>query len=65
MKKTKKQMKKIKTQKQVVAIYANKYEVVFTDANPEKVAEYVKANRRRLKKAGALKVLINTGFYEV
>lgn len=58
-------MKKIKTQKQVVAIYANKYEVVFTNANPDKVAEYAKANRSILKQAGALKVLINTGFYEV
>ena len=57
-------MKKIKTQKQVVAIYANKYEVVYTNANPEKVAEYAKANRGKLKKAGALKVIINTGFYE-
>ncbi len=58
-------MKKIKTQKQVVAIYANKYEVVYTNENSEKVAEYAKANRSKLKKAGALKVLINTGFYEV
>jgi len=57
-------MKKIKTQKQVVAIYANKYEVVYTDANPEKVAEYAKANRSKLKQSGALKVIINTGFYE-
>lgn len=57
-------MKKIKTQKQVVAIYANKYEVVYTNANPEKVSEYAKANRSNLKKAGALKVITNTGFYE-
>lgn len=58
-------MKKIKTQKQVVAIYANKYEVVYTNANPEKVAEFAKANRSKLKKEGALKVITNTGFYEV
>lgn len=57
-------MKKIKTQKQVVAIYANKYEVVYTNTNPEKVAEYAKANRSKLKKLGALKVITNTGFYE-
>ena len=58
-------MKKIKTQKQVVAIYANKYEVVYTNANPKKVAEYAKVNRSKLKKAGALKVITNTGFYEM
>lgn len=58
-------MKKIKTQKQVVAIYETKYEVVYTDANPEKVSEYAKANRSRLKKLGALRVIINKGFYEV
>ena len=58
-------MKKIKTQKQVVAIYANKYEVVYTNANSEKVAEFAKANRNKLKKEGALKVITNTGFYEV
>ena len=58
-------MKKIKTQKQVVAIYANKYEVVYTNANPEKVAEFAKTNRSKLKKEGALKVITNTGFYEV
>ena len=58
-------MKKIKTQKQVIAIYNNKYEVVYTDANPAKVAEFAKANRSKLKKNGALKVIINTGFYEM
>lgn len=58
-------MKKIKKQKQVVAIYANKYKVVYTNVNPEKVAEFAKANRSRLKKEGALKVITNTGFYEV
>ena len=58
-------MKKIKTQKQVVAIYDNKYEIVYTNANHKKVSEFAKANRSKLKKAGALKVITNTGFYEV
>ncbi len=58
-------MNKIQTPKQVVAIYANKYEVVYTNKDPETVAEFAKANRSRLKKEGALKVITNTGFYEV
>jgi hypothetical protein len=58
-------MKAYRKQKQVVAIYHNHYDVVFTDVNAEKVAEFAKANRTILKKQGAIKVITNTGFYEM
>jgi hypothetical protein len=58
-------MTRIIKQKQVVAIYENSYEVVYTDPDPKKVIEYARANRTTLKRGGALKVITNTGFYEV
>ena len=58
-------MKKIKKQKQVVVIYADKYEVIYTHTDPELVVEFAKANRKKLKKNGALKVITNYGFYNV
>jgi hypothetical protein len=56
-------IKMFKKQKQLMAIYANKYEVVYTHANPEMVSRFAKENRSRLKKAGALKVITNIGYY--
>jgi hypothetical protein len=55
-------MKAIK-QLQVVCIYPNKYEVVFTSSNSNKVKDFAKQNRSELKKAGALKVITNIGTY--
>lgn len=57
-------MKTLVKQKQVVAIYSNKYEVVFTSSNEKKVKEFALKNRKQLKANGAIKVIINTGFYE-
>ena len=57
-------MKALKKQKQVVAIYANTYKVVFTSKNDDEVRLYANKNRCKLKKEGALKVIINKGFYE-
>lgn len=57
-------MTKITKQKQVVAIYANKYEVIFTDPDEEIVLAYARKHRQALKKAGALKVITNTGYYQ-
>jgi hypothetical protein len=57
-------MKTYIKQKQVVAIFANKYEVVFTDSDSEKVVAYARKNRKLLKNQGAIKVITNTGIYE-
>jgi hypothetical protein len=57
-------MKILRKQKQVVAIYANHYNVVFTSINENEVKEFAVKNRAELKKQGALKVITNTGFYE-
>ena len=55
----------LRKQKQVVAIYANSYKVMFTDTDNNKVAEYAKENRNTLKANGAIKVITNIGFYEI
>ena len=52
-------------QRQVTAIYANKYDVLFTDPDKEKVLAFAKANRAQLKKGGALRVITNYGFYKI
>lgn len=57
-------MKTLRKQKQVVAIYTNKYEVVFTDKDDQKVKEFAIKNRKRLKENGAIKVITNIAFYE-
>jgi spermidine synthase len=46
-------------QLQVVAIYPNKYDVVFTDTDDSKVKEFAKQNRDAIKKKGAIKVIVN------
>ena len=51
-------------QRQVVAIYLNKYEIVFTDKDDEKVKQFARQHQTRLKKQGAIKVITNTGYYE-
>jgi len=57
-------MKTLRKQKQVVAIYANSYSIVFTSKNENEVKEFAIKNRTQLKKQGALKVITNNGFYE-
>lgn len=57
-------MKKFRKEKQVIAIYANKYVIVYHNFNSDKVREFAKNNRAKLKKEGALKVITNTGLYE-
>lgn len=56
-------MKRIIKQLQVVAIYDDKYVVVFTSKDDDEVKEYAKNNRAKLKRDGALKVITNTGTY--
>ena len=58
-------MKTLIKQKQVVAIYANTYKIVYTNKDSAKVKEFCNLNRKALKKEGALKVIMNTGFYEL
>ena len=58
-------MKALIKQKQVVAIYENSYNVVFTSKNENEVKEFAIKNRTELKNQGALKVITNNGFYEV
>jgi len=57
-------MRCFKKQKQVVAIYANDYKILFTDKDELKVKKFASENRAKLKKEGALKVITNTGVYE-
>lgn len=57
-------MKRYSQQKQVVAIYANSYSVLFTDKDPLKVKKFASENRAKLKKDGAIKVITNIGLYE-
>jgi hypothetical protein len=57
-------MKRYSQQKQVVAIYANSYSVLFTDKDPLKVKKFASENRSKLKKEGAIKVITNIGLYE-
>lgn len=57
-------MKQFIKQKQVVAIYANSYNIVFTSKNNNEVKEFALKNRKSLKKQGALKVITNIGIYE-
>ena len=58
-------MKTLRKQKQVVVIYGNSYNVIFTSNNENEVKYFAAKNRVELKKQGALKVITNTGFYEV
>lgn len=56
--------KKHRKQRQVVVIYADRQEVVFTDTDEEAVYAYARKHRQALKKYGALKVITNTGYYQ-
>lgn len=50
---------------QVVAIYPNKYEVLFNSREQKTVTAWAAKNRTMIKKSGALKVITNKGYYNL